>query len=52
MIDMKTPKRFIFTLPMEVFYQARKHAFERNISISKYILEALLWRIHQDEKCQ
>lgn len=42
---MKKRHRFIFTLPMEIFQKARTYAFKRNISLSLYILQALVWRM-------
>jgi hypothetical protein len=47
---MKTRHRFIFTLPIEIFKEARQHAFDRNISLSLYILQSVVWRLDQEEK--
>jgi len=42
-------KRFIFTIPPDIFKQIRKAAFDRNISISKYILQSVVWRLLNEE---
>lgn len=43
-------KRFIFSLPIEICLKLRRIAFERNISMAKYVLEALIFRLQNEEK--
>ena len=47
---MEQRHRFIFTLPVEVFKKAKSHAFERNISLSLYVLQAILWRLGEEKE--
>ena len=41
-------KRFIFTLPMEVYLKMRKVAFKKNISMSMYVQQALLYMLEKE----
>ena len=41
-------KRFIFTLHLEIYNKLRQKAFDRNISMARYVLEALVWRLEQE----
>lgn len=41
--------RFIFSMPIDVYRKLRKKAFDRNISMAKYVLHALIWRLEQEE---
>ena len=42
-------QRFIFTLPIVVYKKLRQKAFDRNISMARYVLQALAWRLEQEE---
>lgn len=50
MSKSKKRTRLIFSLPFEVHDSIKKNAFKRNISMSLYILEAVLWRLKNEEK--
>lgn len=41
-------KRFIFSLPDEVFKKLRQKAFDRNISISLYVIQAIVMRLETE----
>jgi hypothetical protein len=43
-------KRFIFSLPLEICLKLKKKAFSRNISMAKYVLEALIFRLQHEEE--
>ena len=45
----KTVHRYIFNLPFSVYTKLREVAFKRNISMSKYVLDALVWRLEQEK---
>jgi len=41
--------RFVFTLPIETYKKLRQKSFDRNISMARYVLQALVWRLEQEE---
>lgn len=41
--------RYIFNLPLPIYRKLREVAFKRNISMSKYVLDALIWRLEQEK---
>jgi len=41
--------RYIFNMPVAIYKKLREVAFKRNISMSKYVLDALLWRLNQED---
>jgi len=41
-------KRFLLSLSPEVHEKLRQWAFKRNISMSRYVVEALMWRLSRE----
>jgi hypothetical protein len=52
MSKSKKSTRIIFSLPHEVHDLIKKEAFNRNVSMSFYILEAVLWRLKMAIDCE
>ncbi len=46
---MTTPKRLIFNISESLHQKVKIAAAKRNISITKYVLQAILWRMKNDE---
>lgn len=36
-------------MPVEIYNKLKERAFQRNVSMSKYTLEALVWRLETQE---
>lgn len=44
-----TVHRFLFNMPKQVYFKVREIAFKRNISMSKYVIDSLIWRLSQED---
>lgn len=42
-------KRFILSLPIDIFKRLRQKAFDRNISMALYVKQAVLLRLEQEK---
>lgn len=42
--------RYIMNIPVPIFKELRNCAFNRNVAMSKYLLDALIWRLEQEEE--
>jgi len=40
--------RLVFNIPIDMYEKLRFVAFKRNISMSKYVLDSVLWRLHNE----
>ena len=48
--EEKLTKRLILDIPKELHHEIKSQAAWRNITIRRYVLQALLWRMEHDKK--
>jgi len=48
-VDKKKPKRLLIDIPEEVHWLIKHNAHVRNISIKRYVLQAIQMRIKQED---
>jgi predicted HicB family RNase H-like nuclease len=48
--ERTTPKRLVLNIPEQLHQEIKQRALDRNITLRKYVLQALMTRIQNENK--